>query len=147
MPVPCVIAAAFLVLACGDNQDDGGARALLARVRADQYRTWHRAPGYETRQESNTAHSDSVDIYVNDRIAEVLATAEPAATWPEGSTIVKEGFSGSELSLIAVMEKRRDGWFWAEFDEDGDPDYSGHPDICIDCHRSGSDYVRAFVLP
>lgn len=135
------------MVACGDNQDDAGARDLLSRVKADQYRTWDRAPGWESRRASSAPHSDDVDIYVNDIVAEVLAIAEPAETWPEGSIIVKDGFDGSDLEIIAVMEKRSDGWFWAEYDSDGDPDYSGHPDICIDCHKSGSDGVRAFGLP
>lgn len=133
--------------ACGDNQDDAGARALLTRVRAEGYRSWDRAPGYESRRASSAPHSEDVDIYVNDRVAEVLALGEPTAAWPEGSVIVKDGFDGSELELIAIMEKRADGWYWAEYDDDGDPDYSGHPDICTDCHRSGSDAVRAFRLP
>jgi len=139
------VAVTLLSASCGDNQED--ARALLARVQADSYRTWDRAPGYEVRRESNAPHSDAVDIYVNDRVAEVLALAEPAAVWPEGAIIVKDGFSGSSLELIAIMEKRADGWYWAEYDDAGEPDYSGHPEICTDCHRRGSDYVRAFELP
>jgi hypothetical protein len=136
-----------LLAGCGDNQDDAGARSLLERVRADGYRAWDRAPGYEARRASHSPHAELVDIYVNDRIAEVLALGEPRDSWPEGAIIVKDGFSGSDLKLVAAMEKRRDGWYWAEYDADGDPSYSGHPDVCIDCHRSGSDYVRAFSLP
>lgn len=135
------------LVGCGDNQDDAGARALLERVRADQYRGWDRAPGWEQRRASSAPHSDAVDIYVNDIVAEVLTLGQHDGAWPEGSIIVKDGFDGSELEIVAVMEKRADGWYWAEFDADGDPDYSGHPDICIDCHRSGSDFVRAFPLP
>ena len=30
---------------------------------------------------------------------------------------------------------------------DGRPKYSGKPSLCVDCHRSGSDFVRAFSLP
>lgn len=142
-----VLLACALLGACGDNQDDAGARALLARVRADGYRSWDRAPGYESRRASSAPHSEDVDIYVNDRVAEVLALGEPTTAWPEGSVIVKDGFDGSELELIAIMEKRADGWYWAEYDSDGDPDYSGHPEICTDCHQSGSDAVRAFRLP
>jgi len=137
----------LLLVACGDNQDDAGARDLLSRVEADQYRSWDRAPGWASRRASSAPHSDDVDIYVNDIVAEVLAFAQPTERWPEGSIIVKDGFDGSELEIIAVMEKRSDGWFWAEYDSAGDPDYSGHPDICIDCHQSGSDGVRAFALP
>ena len=138
---------ATLLVACGDNQDDEGARDLLARVRDAEYRTWDRAPGWEQRRPSAAPHSDDVDIYVNDRVAEVLALQEAPRAWPEGSIIVKDGFDGSELEIIAVMEKRRDGWFWAEYDSAGNPDYSGRPDICIDCHASGSDGVRAFGFP
>jgi Cytochrome P460 len=134
-------------LSCGDNQDDAGARELLARVRADGYRDWDRAPGYEARRRTNAPHGNDVDIYVNDIVAEVLALGEHDGSWPEGSIIVKDGWDGSHLELIALMEKRPNGWFWAEYDDDGDPDYSGKPDVCLDCHNSGSDYVRAFILP
>jgi hypothetical protein len=132
---------------CGDNQDDAGARRLLERVRAEKYRSWERAPGWASRRATSAPHADTVDIYVNDVVVEALVTAEPLSRWPEDSIIVKDGWDGSELELIAIMEKRGDGWFWAEFDDDGDPDYSGRPDVCIDCHRDGNDYVRAFRLP
>lgn len=142
-----VAAAAVLLPACGDNQDDAGARDLLARVRAAEYRSWERAPGWPSRRDSGAPHSDQVDIYVNDVVAEALLTPSQTRRWPEGSLIVKDGFDGSDLEIVAVMEKRSDGWYWAEYDADGNPDYSGHPDICIDCHQSGSDHVRAFALP
>jgi hypothetical protein len=145
------LAAPALVVAslagCGDNQDDAGARRLLARVRADDYRSWERAPGWPSRRASNGPHADTVDIYVNDVISEALVVGEPLPRWPKDSVVVKDGWDGSELEIIAIMEKRSDGWYWAEFDNEGDPAYSGHPDVCIDCHRDGSDYVRAFRLP
>lgn len=141
------ITALVLVTGCGDNQDDAGARALLEKIRADRYTSWDRAPGYETRRPTSAPHSNFVDIYVNDRVAEALALGEPLSGWPVGSIIAKEGFDSDGLELIAVMEKRADGWFWAEYDDDGDPDYSGRPDLCTHCHQSGSDYVRAFRLP
>jgi hypothetical protein len=137
----------LVVVSCGDNQDDAGARALLERIRADDYRTWDRAPGYERRRSTSAPHSDAVDIYVNHRVAEVLALGDPLEEWPVGAVVAKDGFDGSDLELIAIMEKRADGWFWAEYDDDGDPDYSGRPELCIDCHRSGNDYVRALRLP
>lgn len=135
-----------MLAACGDNQDDAGARQLLSRVRTEGYRGWQRAPGWESRRPSRAPHGDSVDIYVNDRVSETLASDESIGAWPEGSTIVKDGFDGSELELIAIMDKRNDGWYWAEYDGDGDPIYSGHPETCTDCHASGSDFVKAFSL-
>jgi hypothetical protein len=144
-----VLAGALLVTllpACGDNQDDAGARDLLSKVRADEYRSWQRAPGYETRRPTNAPHGDSVDIYVNDVVAGALARAEPLPSFPQGSIIVKDGWDASDLEIVAIMEKRSEGWFWAEYDSDGDPDYSGRPDVCIDCHQDGSDYVLSFQL-
>jgi hypothetical protein len=135
------------LVGCGDNQDEAGARKLLARVREEGYRSWDRAPGWPSRRETSAPHGNTVDIYVNDVIGDVLAIGEPLSRWPVDSIVVKDGWDGSDLEIIAIMEKRSDGWFWAEFDDDGDPDYSGHPDVCIDCHRDGSDFVRAFRLP
>jgi hypothetical protein len=137
----------LLAVGCGDNQDDAGARRLLEQVRADDYRGWSRAPGYEMRRSSTAPHSDDVDIYVNPIVELALSEGLSEDEWPLGSVIVKDGFSGNKLELIAVMERRTDGWYWAEYDDDGDPDYSGKPDICIDCHARGSDFVRAFPLP
>jgi hypothetical protein len=138
---------ALTSLGCGDDQDDAGARALLARVKAEQYRDWARPPGFEKRRASSAAHGSAVDIYVNDVVAEVLGSGKHESSWPVGSVIVKDGFDGAALELTSVMEKRADGWYWAEFDDAGTPNYSGHPDLCIGCHRSGSDFVRAFPLP
>lgn len=108
---------------------------------------WERAPGYETRRSSNAPHGGSVDIYVNDVVADALANETGLTEWPLGSIIVKDGFDDGDLDLIAIMEKREDGWFWAEYDNDGDSLYSGKPDLCIDCHRRGTDHVRAFSFP
>jgi hypothetical protein len=143
-----LLALAFVPAAgCGDNQDPAGARALWRRIQADDYRAWQRAPGYETRRSSSAAHGNRVDIYVNDTVAEALAAGEQLDAWPEGSLIVKDGYDDSDLELTAAMEKRAEGWFWAEYDDEGDAIYSGKPELCTDCHESGDDGVRAFSLP
>jgi len=136
-----------LLSGCGDNQDDAGARKLLGDVQDDGYRSWDRAPGWPARQKSRGPHGDEVDIYVNDVIASALSAGQPLEGWPTGSRIAKDGWNGSELAHVALMEKRDDGWFWAEFDGDGNPTYSGHPEECTRCHGSGSDYVLSFKLP
>ncbi len=134
--------------ACGDNQDDAGARDLLARAQASDYRQWARAPGYQSRRPSGAPHSEAVDIYVNPEVEAALQSAPSSLSeWPVGSIIVKDGWDGRHLELIAALEKREEGWFWAEYDSDGNPLYSGEPSICIDCHKLGSDRVRAFRLP
>jgi hypothetical protein len=143
------LALAAGLAACGSdkNTDEGGARALLAKVQQQKYRTWARAPGYEVRRKAASPHSDQVDIYINPVVADVLAKKLPGGTWPLGSIIVKDGFNGAGYDLTAVMEKRADGWYWAEYGGDGTPLFSGQPSTCTDCHESGADMVRAFGFP
>jgi hypothetical protein len=139
--------------ACGQDDDPEGARVLWEKVNAGPgFRSWERAPGFATRKPSFTAHARPVEIFVTDDLAK--ARCAPRSTllteWPVGSVIVKEGFSGDSRKLVAVMEKRADGWFWAEYDDGGDSKYSGKPSVCIDCHdnrKSYSDWVYAFELP
>jgi len=118
---------------------------LLEQVRAQDYLSWQRAPGYETRQTSAGPHGGAVDIYVNATVSEALTSAG-LTQWPVGSVIVKDGFSGDELGLTAIMEKRAEGWIWAEY-YSGDRKYDGPVSVCTSCHESGDDYVRAFRFP
>ena len=134
--------------ACRQNDDPAGADSLHAEVVADGYRSWMRAPGYEKRVPANSPHSDQVDIFVNDVVESALAdTAHPTA-WPDGATIVKDGYTqDGKLELTSILQKRGTVWYWAEYDAKGKPLYSGAPAICLDCHKAGSDFVRAFSLP
>jgi hypothetical protein len=142
-----VAAISLAAVSCTDDQDPAGAASLYEELQAADYRSWARAPGYETRRGSSAPHGNEVDIYVNDVVATALASGEPLEAWPEGSLIVKDGWDGSDLELIAAMEKRSDGWYWAEWDGEGSSLYSGKPEVCTDCHASGDDYVRAFGFP
>lgn len=132
---------------CGDDQDPARARAVWDRIHADGYRAWQRAPGYEGREPSRAAHGEAVEIFVNDVVAADLASTTPIRQWSEGAVIVKDGYDGGDLVLVAVMEKSGGEWFWAEYDEDGDTLFSGAPDLCTGCHRIGDDFVRAFFFP
>lgn len=149
-PLRAFLPAAFVLLSalpgCGDDQDPEGAKELWDRIHAAGYRGFERAPGYPSRSPTSAPHGDAVDIYIDDVVAAALKT--PGATaWPLGSLIIKDGWEGSDLSIVAAMEKREDGWFWVEWDGEGDAMYSGKPDVCIDCHSAGSDSVLAFSLP
>jgi hypothetical protein len=136
-------------LSCGDDQDPDGAVDLLQRLRDEGYRDWDRAPGYPERRASSAPHGDQVEIFVNDVVVEALGAGASLDKWPVGSIVAKDGYTDDgTLDLIAAMEKREDGWYWAEWDGETDESiYSGKPSVCIDCHASGADYVRAFGLP
>ncbi len=91
---------------------------------------------------------------IRGRQLDYLAASTPVSpqavgAWPLGSVIGKDGWraDGETLHIVAVMEKRDDGWFWAEYDGSGEPLYSGSPSVCTGCHASGADYVRAFGFP
>lgn len=131
---------------CGDNQDPAGADELWARIHDEKYASWEHAPGYATKQPTSAPHGDAVVIFLDDTVAAALAGG-PLTEWPVGSLIVKDGYSGAEVSVVAAMEKREAGWYWAEWSSDGTAKYSGEPEICTGCHDSGSDFVRAFALP
>ncbi len=78
------------------------------------------------------------------------------STFPNGSIIVKEIFSGSSISLLAVMKKDPSntnagaGWLWAEYRTNGDVafDISKKGDGCISCHSGtpNRDLTRTFDL-
>jgi Cytochrome P460 len=145
-----IVGLASAALACGQDDDPEGARVLWERVNAGPgFRTWARAPGFATRRPSFTAHADAVEIFVSPEVATTLST-KLVREWPVGSVIVKEGYRGDDRRLVAIMEKRADGWFWAEYDDGGTAKFSGRPSVCIDCHdnrKSYSDWVYSFELP
>jgi hypothetical protein len=135
------------VAGCRQNDEPEEAEDLLASV--EGYREWARAPGFEERRPSQAAHGEAVEIFISAEVVDAFAALPgELAQWPTGSVIVKEGFDGAgEKQLTAIMEKRQSGWFWAEYDSQGEVLYSGAPKICTDCHATGSDFVRAFALP
>ena len=152
--VMMVLGLGMLVLGgvgCGDNnQAPEEAQALWDRIQAEDYQNFARAPGYETTRPSAAPHGANVDIYVNEVVQNVLAAGEPIDAWPLGSLIVKDGFNtDGELEIVAVMDKRESGWFYAEWIglDNTDADYSGQPAVCVNCHASGADEVRAFGFP
>jgi hypothetical protein len=67
--------------------------------------------------------------------------------WPDGSLLVKDSFDGGSVELVAAMEKRSGRWYWAEWDANGNAKYAGEPDVCIQCHAAGEDFVLTMGLP
>ncbi|MBI4945190.1 MAG: cytochrome P460 family protein [Bacteroidetes bacterium] len=72
-----------------------------------------------------------------------------------GSLIVKEVYSGGQLSLYAVMKKddskfSADGWLWAEYEPDGKTTYSvgEKGKSCTSCHATNPnrDLIKSFDL-
>jgi hypothetical protein len=147
MKTPLLAFAVTALIGCGDNQDPANADAFWSAIHAANYQSFAHAPGYATKQPTNAPHGDEVLIYVNDTVATAVAAGKPLTAWPEGALIVKDAYEGGEITAVAAIEKRQGAWYWAEWSADGAAKYSGKPDLCINCHESGSDFVRAFSLP
>ena len=74
----------------------------------------------------------------------------------EGSLIVKEVYSGNELTLYAVMKKdskssyASNNWVWAEYNPNGEVVYNVTElgKSCTGCHSSGTarDFTKSFDL-
>lgn len=136
----------LLLLGCGSDVDEAGAAALWEKIHAENYRDWARAPGWETARPTLRAHGETADIFVNESIVQALP-GPPLEAWPTGSLIVKLSYTGDTPALVAAVEKRDGPWFWAEWDADGDVKYAGRPDVCLNCHAAGEDFVLALALP
>lgn len=149
-PILSLVALALAATACGDDQAPDEAAALYDRLMSENYRSFETAPGYETAKPSQAPHSDNTQIFVNSVVADALAAGEPITSWPVGSLIVKDGFdSDDEHALIAAMDKRDDGWFWVEYLDptSSESKYSGKPELCLNCHEAGDDFVQGFAFP
>lgn len=168
-------AACFLAAlsACGDKLEALDEGTVLWNKLKDDYKNdaaWHKAPGYcaatqrgLSPQLSTTSPHDgsppgTTDIWIDDNAHDVIlaggmtAAGATVTEWPEGSTIVKEGYSGSSTKprIFAVMQKRRtEGvlkWFWVELDSDEKVEFVGEPSVCTGCHGAAgnTDMVRIF---
>ncbi len=138
---------AGIVIGCGgDDLDEAGARELWQRLQAADYRAWQRAPGWEERRPTVSAHGHTADIFINPVLTAALDQSGLDA-WPVDSLLVKDSYRGDALHLIAAMEKRSARWYYAEWDARGGAKYAGSPEVCLDCHGSAPDRVFALTLP
>jgi hypothetical protein len=116
-------------------------------VRTKEYRDWERAPGWSARRETGSPHSVAKEIFVDPAIAATVGSG--ATRYPEGATIVKDGYDeGGDLAIVAVMQRLAgDGWSFAEYRADGSVVVEGEdPPLCTRCHKGDQDGVLAFSL-
>ena len=146
----------FAALLGGCNASE--ADQIRDQLRDDDYRnTYARAPGWEAGRlpAEGVPHGGFIDLYINDVMVEAIeqaeASGEPLERWPEGSIIVKDGWTaleGGEFEYLSFMERRDGGWFWGEYTGRGRLVSAGKNDnTCVGCHSAGADQVRAFGLP
>lgn len=70
------------------------------------------------------------------------------ANMPDGSLVIKDIYSGGQLSLYAIMYKRSGAWLWAEIKPNSQVLYSvfKNPSVCVSCHSQAGnrDFLRTF---
>jgi hypothetical protein len=139
-----------------DPDDETTDAQLFAEISASGYTYYQN--GNILAAASASPHG-SFKLRVNSIAAAVLdANGElPAgSSFPTGSIVVKEVYSGSTLTLYAVMKKvptnknAGSGWIWAEVKTDGNYVYStmSKGDQCVSCHSASQnrDLVRTYDL-
>lgn len=146
--------AIVVLLALHSGCNAGEADDLRDQLRDDDYRnTYARAPGWEEGRlpAEGGPHGGFIDLYINDVMEDAIAEGVPLERWPEGSIIVKDGWSSAEggsFEYLSFMERRDGGWFWGEYTGSGRLVSAGKNDsTCTGCHSSGEDQVLAFGLP
>lgn len=69
---------------------------------------------------------------------------------PEGSLVIKDVYSGQEVSLYAFMYKRGGSWLWGEIKRNGEILHSvrADPGVCTGCHSAQGhrDLIRSFFF-
>jgi hypothetical protein len=149
------LAIAWLV-ACDPAAPDDSlspAAALLADVRAADYRGWARPPEWPERAAGRAPHGFVSDVFIDPTTVAALERGEPITAWPEGSTLVCDGFAdaaGESLVAIQIMRKTSGAWTWAQYAADDTPlvDAAGRSSLaCSHCHAAGADFVRTLAFP
>lgn len=131
--------------------DDAG--LFLMQAEASGW-TWYGLTADTLTGGSTTAHEPRVRVRYNAKAATRLTQDGRVMTggvFPDSSFIVKELYTGSQLTTIAYMYKLRGaanasetGWVWAESDGTGRVKIpaSRRGSGCIGCHASGIDFTR-----
>lgn len=103
---------------------------------------------------SNSAHDEPrLRTRYNPKAATQLAVDGKVRldpNFPDSSLIVKELFTGSTITTLAIMFKLRsapnagNGWVWSELDVNGNVKISAASKGagCISCHSAGLDFTR-----
>lgn len=144
----------MVLSSCGwDNQAPEEAALLWQQLQRADYRSWQPVKGFATPQLAQQPYDNPFDarplkvtIYMNQVAQQAASSGKSQRTWPTGSVFVKDGFQGEDHRAVVVMEKRKDGWFYAQWEPDGTATHSGAPDGCVSCHTKASDSDYTFTI-
>ena len=141
-----------LLLSCSEKEmtlDEKMAVGVWDEING--YKSWTQPGNFSGIQESNSAHGNYVQIWLNEISSEFLHDTTAGEIMPSGSIIIKEAYSnilGEYTTGITVMKKITDydpthnDWFWVSYKFNGSlAGKNGAEEFCYSCHHSGKDYV------
>lgn len=119
---------------------------LLGELQEAGYQDWRPAPGYEELQPAEGPHGDEVQTLLNPTAEQALA--EGGSEWPVGTVIAKDIYRDGALIQIAAMKRVEEGWYWGEWNADGEPviDEGLKAEPCESCHADGTDGTLGVTL-
>ncbi|HET6584196.1 MAG TPA: hypothetical protein VFG69_12125 [Nannocystaceae bacterium] len=123
------------------------AAALLAEVRAADYRTWTQPPEFPAHTIGRAPHGFVSDVWLDPTMAAAM-TDTGLTAWPEGATLVSDGYDEAAEAVVAIqiMRKRDGAWTWAQYGADDTPLLYGTSLACSHCHAAGADFVRTVAF-
>ncbi|OFY66114.1 MAG: hypothetical protein A3H98_11975 [Bacteroidetes bacterium RIFCSPLOWO2_02_FULL_36_8] len=154
----CLTAVVFISFySCNkDDEDPDADKALYDATKSGGYTFYQN--GNLLTGASPSPHGSFKLRFNSTALAALDSTGELSAgkNFPTGSIIVKDVYSGSNISLYAVMQKdpsnknSGSGWVWAEYKTDGSVAFSAGKkgDGCTGCHSGtpNRDFTRTFDL-
>tara|TARA_B100001250_G_scaffold413936_1_gene449852 strand:- start:3692 stop:4165 length:474 start_codon:yes stop_codon:yes gene_type:complete len=141
----------FFYACSSDDLSEDQERANEIWDEMSGYQSWGQISDFSGIQSSNSAHGSYVQVWINEIAESFLSDSTSSGQLPNGSLIVKEGYSdsnGSDISKITIMKKiegydsNNNNWFWANYNSGGSlAGKNGKETSCYNCHASGQDYL------
>jgi len=152
---------AFLVSACGSDEEDGStaterppmpvlmpASAATKQVLAltAGYQSWSKFPENQSLKPSPTHKNMQVISYYNDAVGGSMTSG--SLPLPDGALIVKENWAKADdpgPMALTIMHKQGGDWYWCQvtpdgqvFVEDGNALEGKNVAMCTNCHKSAA---------
>ena len=141
----------FFYACSSDELSDDQQKANEIWDEMSGYQSWSQISDFSGVQSSNSVHGSYVQVWINEIAESFLSDSTSSGQLPNGSLIVKEGYSdsnGSDISKITIMKKiegydtSNNNWYWANYNPGGDlGGKNGKEAFCYNCHASGQDYL------
>jgi len=146
-----ILVCLFIYACSSDELSEDQERANEIWDEINGYQSWGQISEFSGIQPSNNAHGSYVQVWINEIAESFVSDSSSSGQLPNGSLIVKEGYSdsnGSDVNKITIMKKiegydpNNNDWFWANYNSGGDlGGKNGREASCFNCHATGQDYI------